>query len=238
MAEYKPTAAGGPRRRSPSETKAPSTSGPRRRQFIDPNAPPIVPELSTYAVTLPQMEVTTQTVTLPRRPSDVLIIGPAQSEEQQQLAKAFEELADTASTLNAASDALAKPIAALDAAFKDLNIGVTTWVKFAGHDHFPHYGRTWGRSIGYAKINGRWGIAISEYEGEFDQPEYESYDSWLFGEAPRSLRVEAAAHLPKLVEALSTAAAKTAAALQSKVAGATQVANVAESIVKARKVRR
>lgn len=146
-------------------------------------------------------------------------------------------MADTASTLNAASDALAKPIAALDSAFKELNIGVTTWVLFAGGQNEPHPGWEWDCKIGYAKVGGRWGIAITNYEGPMSDDFDEGRETWLFGEAPRALRVQAVSHLPKLVAALSTAATKTAEQLQAKVAGATQLANVAQAVVRARKAR-
>ncbi len=182
---------------------------------------------------------------LHKEPVGGLAGGPPKLEEElglkkspeQELAAAFERLVDTAATLNAASDALAKPIAALDSAFKELNIGVTTWVNFHGAEHDPSPGWEWGRSVGYAKVNGRWGIAIRDYEGRIGEP-FDRCEEWLFGDAPRSYRVHAVEKLPKLVEALAKEATRTAEALQAKVASATTLADTAQSVVRARKARR
>jgi hypothetical protein len=122
-------------------------------------------------------------------------------------------LSASAAVLNAVSDELSKPIAQIDAALKALNLGVTAWVEFAGQiDH--NAGQFWDRSIGYTKVSGKWGIAISTSSGSFgDEPDEEL---WLFGDAPRSYRLEAVDKLPELIEKLVGAADETAVKLKDK----------------------
>lgn len=86
----------------------------------------------------------------------------------------------------------------------------------------------------YAKVGSRWGLAIREYEGRAGEP-FEKNEEWLFSDAPRSFRVDAVAARPKLVDALIVAGAKTAAALEAKVASASEVAKAAQGVVRTRK---
>src|SRR5436309_15454047 len=61
---------------------------------------------------------------------------PPEPSLEQRVSGAFERLSASASSLNAVSDELSKPIAAIDGALKALNLGVTGWVEFAGDvDH-------------------------------------------------------------------------------------------------------
>ena len=158
------------------------------------------------------------------------------SDEELALSEKFEKLAETATTLNAASDALGRPIAELDSALKSLNLGVATWVDF-NHYQYPDGTWEWGRQLGYAKVGNRWGLAIREYEGRPFEP-FDKNEEWLFSDAPRSFRVEAVAALPKLIDALIEAGTKTAADLEAKVASASEVAKAAQGVVRARKGQR
>ncbi len=154
------------------------------------------------------------------------------SETEIAMTAKFEKLAETAATLNAASDALSRPIAELDGALKSLNIGVATWVDFNHYEDGMAW--EWGRALGYAKVGGRWGLAIREYEGRVGEP-FSKNEEWLFSDAPRSFRVEAVPALPKLIDALIVAGTKTAKALEAKVMSASEVAQAAQSVVRARK---
>lgn len=131
--------------------------------------------------------------------------------------------------MNVVSDELNKPIVAIDAALKTLNLGVTTWVEFAGSvDH--NAGCFWARSLGYAKISGKWGIAIRTMAGDFGDEPSEEY--WPFSDAPRAYRLEAADKLPDLIEKLVTAADETAEKLKQKIDATNQVAQaIAQSPV-------
>lgn len=146
---------------------------------------------------------------------------PATPTLQERVTSAFERLSASANALNVVSDDLSKPIASIDAALKALNLGVSTWVEFAGHvDHNAGY--YWDRSIGYAKVSGKWGIAISATSGSMGDEPNEEF--WLFGDAPRSYRLEAVDKLPELIEKLVTAADETAEQLKTKIETTTQVA--------------
>src|SRR5207245_10268704 len=98
---------------------------------------------------------------------------------------------------------------------------VSTWVVCAGSvDH--NVGSFWDRSIGYAKVSGRWGIAICASSGDFgDEPNEEL---WLFGDAPRAYRLQAVDKLPELLEKLVSATDETAATLKEKIGTTTQIA--------------
>ncbi len=103
--------------------------------------------------------------------------------------------------LNSASDELGKQVAALDAALKKLNLGVSTWVPIRGAVN--QRGSYWWREeIGYAKIGRKWGIALREISGVYNSPEDDDLEQWLFTDAPRRLRIDGVDKLPDLLEAL------------------------------------
>lgn len=134
---------------------------------------------------------------------------------------AFQRLTSSASKLNAVSDELGKPIASIEAALKKLNLGVSTWVEFAGSvDH--NIGWFWERSLGYAKVSGKWCIAIRTSSGDFSEEPNEEY--WPFSEAPRAYRLEAVDRLLDLLEKLVTAADETTGKLKEKIDTTNQVA--------------
>jgi hypothetical protein len=146
---------------------------------------------------------------------------------------AFQRLSESAAALNTISDELAKPIALIETALKKLNLGVSTWVEFAGSvDNV--LGTFWDRSVGYAKVGGKWGIAIRTCRGDFgDEPDGEE---WSFNDAPRAYRLEAVDKLPELLEQLVTEATETGEKLRAKIATTTQIANaiIAQSSLKDR----
>ena len=74
----------------------------------------------------------------------------------------FLELAAKATSLNKASDELTRTVGILDTALKKINLGVTTWVAFRNWS--DEEGEERGSDqIGYAKVNGKWGIALLKY---------------------------------------------------------------------------
>lgn len=158
---------------------------------------------------------------MPKSPSRS--IPPAQSSElQDRVAAAFVKLAASATELNAVSDELSKSIQTIDEVLKKLNLGVSTWRKFA--DGMTDPVAFWSRSIGYARISARWGLAIRADYGRDDDPESEREDVWLFNDAPRSYRLEALAALPELLDQLAETSGKVAGQLKERVALTRQVA--------------
>lgn len=137
------------------------------------------------------------------------------------LAQSLKDLRESAATLNQASDELAKAISPIDAALKKLNLGVTAWHQYTGAAESD--GSFWNRSIGYAKIAGKWGLALSTSSGYMHDPEYD-HEAWLFNDAPRWMRIEAVEHVPALVEELVKSVKKTASDLQVKTTKARDLA--------------
>ena len=166
--------------------------------------------------------------------------SPSQSSEEQdaqlreRVSVTFEKLAASAAELNAVSDEIAKPIHAIDAALQKLNLGVSAWVRVVGGDDHPDGDFWWDRSIGYDKVDRRWGIAIRARSGYSDRLEE---DVWRFDAAPRSYRLEALDKLPELLEQLVDTASKTAKALKSKITVAEQVATTISQMASSTRVR-
>ena len=167
--------------------------------------------------------------------------SPSQSSEQdaqlrERVSATFEKLAVSAAELNVVSDEIAKPIHAIDAALQKLNLGISAWVQVVGGNDFPDGDFWWDRSIGYDKIDRRWGIAIRARSG-YSVMDRLQEDAWRFDAAPRSYRLEALDKLPELLEQLVDAASKTAKALKSKVAAAEQVATTISQMASSTRVR-
>jgi len=137
------------------------------------------------------------------------------------LAAAYKRLAASSEVLNAASDEFSKPILELDAALQKLNIGLITWQKVAGDE--DHNGGYWSRDVGYAKVDGKWGLAIRTVDGHHSWAE-DDIEQWLFHDAPRSYRIEALEKLPDLLEGLIKNSDKTAKKLKEKAVEARELA--------------
>lgn len=136
------------------------------------------------------------------------------------ISSSIEHLAESATRLNSASDELARAIAPIDATLKKLNLGVTAWYKYA--DGQENDGSFWSHNVGYAKVSGKWGLAISSVSGH--QSYVDDEDEWLFNEAPRWMRVKAIDHIPDLLDALVKQADKVAGDLEKKRTHATELA--------------
>jgi hypothetical protein len=132
----------------------------------------------------------------------------------ERIAQSFKDLAASAAQLNAASDELAKAIAPIDSALKKLNVGVTFWHQYVGSN--DQNGNYWGRRIGYAKVSGRWGLALSVVSGNVAYGPDEDEEEWLFNDAPRSMRLEALDHIPAFLENLVKHVTTAAAELRTK----------------------
>ena len=101
----------------------------------------------------------------------------------------YEKLRKTAQEVNDASNGLNGPIHAMNDALKEMNLGVQVWVTVDDN-----------LELGYAKVDGAWGISIREVEAIHVRK------SWLFSKAPRAYRIVAVEELPALVRALTIAA--------------------------------
>ena len=150
----------------------------------------------------------------------------ASSEETlvSKVESSYRKLSTVASDLNFSSDELGKSISQLDAALKKLNLGIPAWVSFRGNSD-PNEGWYWNEDLGYDKVGGTWGIALRTMKGSGD-PEHDQVETWLFNDAPRSLRLLAIEVIPTLLEKLSTNADETAKKIRLKLAEVQGVAAV------------
>jgi hypothetical protein len=124
----------------------------------------------------------------------------------------FARLTTAATNLNAASDQLSKPIEQVEVTLRKLNLGIEAWFRVTGETDYDS-GVFWMRSLGYAKVNGNWCIAIRTLSGNLNDNDPSDEELWPFSEAPRALRIEGASKLPDLLEKLIETADKTAATL-------------------------
>lgn len=144
----------------------------------------------------------------------------------ERVAAYYFQLSTVAADLNAVSDALGKSITDIDHALKRLNLGISVWVEIVCGDVVgPYHSNYWSRDIGYAKVDGEWGISLRKVEGDYGAPDdREKIEQWPFNEAPRSLRLEAIERIPELLEKLAAEAIKTTEDIQGKLADAQAVA--------------
>ena len=140
----------------------------------------------------------------------------------ERLASTYKRLATTSDSLNQASDEYTKPFSDIDEALQKLNIGLVAWQSVVGgQDEGDGY---WSRDIGYAKVDGKWGLAIRTVNGHHSW-ESDETEMWLFRDAPRPYRIEALEKLPDLLEEIIKNAEKTTKKLQEKTVDAREVAN-------------
>ncbi len=145
----------------------------------------------------------------------------------------FKELAKTSSHLNSVSDALGKYIAEIEKALKTLKLGVASWVVVERSSQDDGLVVT-TRSLGYDRIGKNWCIALRSCTDADWAEEPLEYESWIFNEGPRWLRIKAIDHLPALIEKLNADAANIAKHVKDKLPTAYEVANEVSAIVEAK----
>jgi hypothetical protein len=144
----------------------------------------------------------------------------------QKVASSFSVLSSAASDLNAVSDKLGKSVTEIDAALKKLNLGIAVWVKVVEGESTDQFQDSsfWSEDLGYAKINGKWGLSLRRVDGDYRSPDEERVEAWLFSDAPRALRLTAIDKIPELLEELSRNAVKYTVQIQNKLADVQSVA--------------
>lgn len=125
----------------------------------------------------------------------------------------FQALSSAATSLNAASDELTKVVGVLDEALKKLNVGLAVWVTINRWSEEYRHGED---QIGYCKVNGKWGIALSTSWNDDSGGEDTVDGLWLFNDAPREMRLAGIDKIPELIEALGKEAFDTAKRIQQK----------------------
>jgi prefoldin subunit 5 len=142
----------------------------------------------------------------------------------------FQTLSTVAPTLNSASDELNRCVASLDESLKKLNAGLTVWVSFRSRgveeDEYDD------DQIGYAKVDGKWGIAIRHIWGNYATEKFGDEGPWFFNDASRDLRLLAVDQLPELIEALGEEASKVTKRVQEKTKQVHELATAIEQVAK------
>jgi hypothetical protein len=140
----------------------------------------------------------------------------ALSKKIDRVKKSIERFPAAASSLNSATAQLGQSIGQLDAVLKKFSLGIPTWVSFNGSDDtIPSY---YHEDLGYAKIGGRWGIAVRTVSGDVRAEEDDSVEQWLLPDAPRFLAVQAIEKVPELLEAILKGAAEMTNRMTEKAA--------------------
>jgi hypothetical protein len=144
----------------------------------------------------------------------------------------YVQLSSVASDLNTVSDELGKSVAEIDDALKKLNLGVSVWVNIHDwEDEFDYY----MEQLGYAKVDGKWGIALRTVSGDYRWPDQDKIEQWLFNDAPRRLRLAAIETLPDMLKRLSEEAVETTKKIKGKLAEAKEVAAAVKGAAEASK---
>jgi hypothetical protein len=88
----------------------------------------------------------------------------------------------------------------------------------------------WSQDIGYTKIDGKWGVALRTCSGNYQDPDNDSVDEWLFNDAPRRMRILGIQHIPKLIRAMVEEVNKIASNIKIKIAEANELAKAIREI--------
>lgn len=117
----------------------------------------------------------------------------------------FSRLQSLSESLNKESDNLNESIRAFEAKLASLRLGVNAWVlppleTAVDEEH----GVVSTTSLGYSKATGNWCLTLA-YGNDFDP---ESTQFTALSQAARDIRMKAVRQLPKLLEAIESAAAE------------------------------
>jgi hypothetical protein len=134
----------------------------------------------------------------------------------------FRQLSATASRLNATSDEIAKLFSEIEVSLKQLNLGVSAWFQFASEEEESGYFTA--HFVGYEKFSKGWSIALRRVQGHTDDPDSARFETWLFSEAPRLVRIKAIDGLPGLIDQLNAEAENLVKHAQEKLREAAEVA--------------
>ena len=128
----------------------------------------------------------------------------------------FASLSRLADKLNQTTDAYTQSLVAVEKNLREMNLGVETWVEIdeAAKSGGPDRETSLRKLLGYAKANEGWSLVIKTVRVERSCRENDPEGPWenIYEEDPpkpllkasRELRIEAAAHVPRLLEALQT----------------------------------
>jgi hypothetical protein len=136
-------------------------------------------------------------------------------------------LAASSNNLNRLTDQLTGYIELVESVLNALNLGLKASVvveRSSDEDGtWCHYVRLW-----YDKIDGKWGLAVDEYDENQEDPNPDASwinrKFWAFTDAPRALRLKVVPGIPDLIRALVKESERMAAATAATVARAKEIA--------------
>jgi hypothetical protein len=111
----------------------------------------------------------------------------------------WNQLADISARINVLTGEINQSINKIDEALSKLNLGIAVWCLLEPEDE--HH-----TSIGYGKINNRWGLLIRSETSE-----------WYFNDAPRKLRLECVDRIPELLHHLCRESVDLAGLIDAKI---------------------
>ena len=155
----------------------------------------------------------------------------------QRVQNSYRQLPVVATSLNNESDKLNASAKRLETILRKHPIGVASWVHFAESrsQDGMHYSF---QDVGFAKLNGKWGLAIRTVSGTLSPFDDDDVETWMFNEAPRGLRVRAVAKLPELLEQLVKDATEMIAEVTEQVMAVDFLADALESTLEQEPVER
>jgi hypothetical protein len=135
----------------------------------------------------------------------------------------LQKLASVASTINQLSDQLTEEVSEVEEAVNELNLGVTTNVRVDSWADEEGNSGLW--RLAYGKNSGKWGFFV-EYLSEWPGrgPDSETYESWLFKDSPRDVRLKCVEKIPLLLDTLVRKSTEVANTIAEKVAYAKDLA--------------
>jgi hypothetical protein len=142
----------------------------------------------------------------------------------ERISSSIQRLALTTKELNKASDEFGRYAVAVDEGLRKLNIGIEAWFVLRESINPDGSGDFRDEFVGYARMNGTWGLALKVVKGNKNFPEDWRTERWVFNEGPRSMRISAIDKLPELLEELRTKAEKVTRKLQTTTARAEKIA--------------
>jgi len=133
----------------------------------------------------------------------------------QDVQETLSKLANSAKSLNDITDELTKQVLQIQDAVNNLNLGVSTSIEFSRwSDEEGIRSGLW--RLAYGKGAGKWGFAIEYITEDIRDPREDTYESWLFKDAPRDERVRAVDYIPDLLQALLSKSEDVAANVNKK----------------------
>ena len=113
---------------------------------------------------------------------------------------AFVPLGAVAKYIANGTKPMADSISALDAELSRMQIASERWVT-CKRSTYGQFSMTW--DLGYACLDGRWGIALRVVRSDGADATDRSVEYWPFEQSPPYLRRRAVSQLPNLLDALA-----------------------------------